>query len=44
MESENRLLKEKNDALFKEVHELKMHISSIKSNNENYTLVADEKT
>lgn len=36
--------KKKNDALFKEVLELKMHISSIKSNNENYTLVGDEKT
>lgn len=36
--------KKKNDALFKEVLELKMYISSIKSNNEKYTLVGDEKT
>lgn len=41
MESEK---KKKNDALFKEVLELKMHISSIKSNNENYTLVGNKKT
>lgn len=36
--------KKKHDSLFKEVLELKMHISSMESNNEKYTQVEEKKT